>query len=214
LLAGAGIIGLAVGFGAQKLVQDIITGVFILLEDAVAVGDVVKVAGIGGLVEGLSIRSIRLRDLAGNVHTVPFSSVDTVTNMTRLFSYYLADIGVAYREDTDQVADVCRGIVEEMRSEPEFAADILEPLEGLGVDQFADSAVILKARIKTRPIRQWAVGREFNRRMKKRFDECGIEIPFPHRTLYFGTDKDGSAAPVHINAEPKINRTGSKRNVE
>lgn len=214
LLAGAGIIGLAVGFGAQKLVQDIITGVFILLEDAVAVGDVVKVAGIGGLVEGLSIRSIRLRDLAGNVHTVPFSSVDTVTNMTRLFSYYLVDIGVAYREDTDQVAEVCRGIVEEMRSGPEFAMDILEPLEVLGVDQFADSAVILKARIKTRPIRQWAVGREFNRRMKKRFDELGIEIPFPHRTLYFGTDKDGSAPPVYINAEPKINRTGSKRNVE
>ncbi|MFO7707081.1 MAG: mechanosensitive ion channel [Desulfobacterales bacterium] len=214
LLAGAGIIGLAVGFGAQKLVQDIITGVFILLEDAVAVGDVVKVAGIGGLVEGLSIRSIRLRDLAGNVHTIPFSSVETVTNMTRMFSYYLADIGVAYREDTDQVAEVCRGIVEEMRSEPEFAADILEPLEVLGVDQFADSAVILKARIKTQPIRQWAVGREFNRRMKKRFDELGIEIPFPHRTIYFGAGKDGGAPPVHINSEPKMNKVESERNAD
>lgn len=202
LMAGAGIIGLAVGFGAQKLVQDIITGVFILLEDAVAVGDVVKVAGIGGLVEELSIRSIRLRDLSGNVHTIPFSSVDTVTNMTRVYSFYLADIGVAYREDTDQVAEVCRHIVEEMRREPEFAADILEPLEVLGVDQFADSAVVLKARIKTRPIRQWAVGREFNRRMKKRFDQLGIEIPFPHRTLYFGVDKDGSAPPAHLSVEP------------
>lgn len=214
LLAGAGIIGLAVGFGAQKLVQDIITGVFILLEDAVAVGDVVKVAGIGGLVESLSIRSIRLRDLAGNVHTVPFSSVDTVTNMTRLFSYYLADIGVAYREDTDQVADVCRGIVEEMRSEPEFAADILEPLEVLGVDQFADSAVILKARIKTRPIRQWAVGREFNRRMKKRFDELGIEIPFPHRTIHFGAGKDGAAPPVHKKAELQLDPVEAGRNAK
>jgi small conductance mechanosensitive channel len=203
LLAGAGIIGLAVGFGAQKLVQDIITGVFILLEDAVAVGDVVQVAGIGGLVEELSIRSIRLRDLSGNVHTIPFSSVDTVTNMTKLFSYFVADIGVAYRENTDEVAEVCRDIVEEMRREPEFAADILEPLEVLGVDRFADSAVILKARIKTRPIRQWAVGREFNRRMKKRFDELGIEIPFPHRTLYFGAAKDGSAPPLPLAAAPK-----------
>ncbi|HSO59547.1 MAG TPA: mechanosensitive ion channel domain-containing protein [Desulfobacterales bacterium] len=198
LLAGAGILGLAVGFGAQKLVQDIITGVFILMEDAVAVGDVVKVAGIGGLVEDLSIRSIRLRDLSGNVHTIPFSSVDTVTNMTKLYSYYLIDIAVAYREDTDQVADVCRAIVDGLRADPEFGPDILEPLEVLGVDQFADSAVIIKARIKTRPIKQWTVGREFNRRMKKRFDELGIEIPFPHRTLYFGAGKDGSAPPLNM----------------
>lgn len=203
LLTGAGIIGLAVGFGAQKLVQDIITGVFILLEDAVAVGDVVKVAGIGGLVEDLSIRSIRLRDLSGNVHTIPFSSVDTVTNMTKLYSYYLIDIAVAYRENTDQVAEVCREIVAEMRSDPEFRPEILEPLEVLGVDQFADSAVIIKARIKTRPIKQWTVGREFNRRMKKRFEVLGIEIPFPHRTLYFGAGKDGSALPGHPVVEQK-----------
>jgi small conductance mechanosensitive channel len=193
LLAGAGIIGLAVGFGAQKLVQDVITGVFILLEDSVSVGDVVEVAGIGGLVEDLSIRSIRLRDLSGNVHTIPFSSVGTVTNMTRIYSYYLADIGVSYREDTDRVAEVCSQIVEEMRHDPQFAPYILEPLEVLGVDRFADSAVIIKARIKTEPIQQWMVGREFNRRMKKRFDELGIEIPFPHRTLYFGKDKEGAA---------------------
>lgn len=206
LLAGAGIIGLAVGFGAQKLVQDVITGVFILIEDAVAIGDVVTVAGIGGLVEDLSIRSIRLRDLSGNVHTIPFSSVDTVTNMTREFSFYLLEIGVAYREDTDEVAEVCRRIVEDMRADPEFAPFILEPLEVLGVDQFADSAVIIKARIKTVPIKQWFVGREFNRRMKKRFDELGIEIPFPHRTIYFGVDKQGAAptASVRIDsgAEP------------
>ncbi len=209
LLAGAGIIGLAVGFGAQKLVQDIITGVFILLEDAVAVGDVVKVAGIGGQVEELSIRSIRLRDLSGNVHTIPFSSVDTVTNMTRLYSYYVIDIAVAYREDTDQVAAVCRLVLDEMRSDPEFGPDILEPLEVLGVDQFADSAVIIKARIKTRPIRQWAVGREFNRRMKKRFDELEIEIPFPHRTLYFGAGKDGSAPPLRTVVAPKQTEHGA-----
>ena len=211
LLAGAGIIGLAVGFGAQKLVQDVITGVFILLEDSVAVGDVVTVAGIGGLVEDLSIRSIRLRDLSGNVHTVPFSSVNTVTNMTKLYSYYLLDIGVAYRENTDEVAEVCRQIVEQMRAEPEFAPEILEPLEVLGVDQFADSAVIIKARIKTRPIKQWMVGREFNRRMKKRFDELGIEIPFPHHTLYFGADKAGKAPALHavLASQPPAERDPS-----
>jgi small conductance mechanosensitive channel len=209
LLAGAGIIGLAVGFGAQKLVQDVITGVFILLEDAVSVGDVVTVAGIGGLVEGMSIRSIRLRDLSGNMHTIPFSAVSTVTNMTKQYAYYVLDIGVAYREDTDEVAEVCRQILEAMRSEPEYAADILEPLEVLGVDQFADSAVILKARIKTRPIRQWAVGREFNRRMKKRFDELGIEIPFPHRTVYFGVDKQGTAPPVRVFHSPPADAGGT-----
>jgi small conductance mechanosensitive channel len=203
LLAGAGIIGLAIGFGAQKLVQDIITGVFILLEDAVAVGDVVQVAGIGGLVEDLSIRSIRLRDQSGNVHTIPFSSVDTVTNMTKLYSYYLIDVGVAYREDTDRVAQVCRQIVEEMRADTEFGPEILEPLEVLGVDRFEDSAVVIRARIKTPPIKQWKVGREFNRRMKKRFDELGIEIPFPHRTLYFGAAPDGNALPLAAAAEPK-----------
>jgi small conductance mechanosensitive channel len=129
--------------------------------------------------------------------------VDTVTNMTKLYSYYLIDIGVAYREDTDQVAEVCKQIVDDMRSEPEFGQEILEPLDVLGVDQFADSAVIIKARIKTRPIKQWSVGREFNRRMKKRFDELGIEIPFPHRTLYFGAAKDGSAPPLRMAAEQK-----------
>jgi moderate conductance mechanosensitive channel len=129
--------------------------------------------------------------------------VDTVTNMTKLYSYYLIDIAVAYREDTDQVADVCRAIVDGLHADPEFGPDILEPLEVLGVDQFADSAVIIKARIKTRPIKQWTVGREFNRRMKKRFDELGIEIPFPHRTIYFGAAKDGNASPLHKVAEKK-----------
>ncbi len=184
LLAGAGVVGLAVGFGAQRLVQDVITGFFILVEDAIAVGDVVSVAGMSGAVEDLSIRSIRLRDIAGTVHTIPFSSVGTVSNMTRGFAYFVADIGVGYGEDVDRVAEVCTAIVEEMRAEDRFRYDILEPLEVLGLDRFADSAVIIKARIKTRPIKQWAIGREFNRRMKKRFDELGIEIPFPQRTVH------------------------------
>lgn len=198
LLAGAGVVGLAIGFGSQTLVKDVITGAFLLFEDAISVGDVVSVAGTSGSVEGLSIRSIRLRDVGGNVHTIPFSAVGAVTNMTKEFSFYVMDIGVAYREDTDHVTEVIREIAEEMCSEPEWSPLILEPLEVLGVDRFADSAVIIKARLKTLPVKQWAVGREFNRRMKKRFDALGIEIPFPHQTIYFGIDKQGAAPPARI----------------
>jgi len=201
LLAGAGVIGLAIGFGAQKLVQDVITGVFILFEDSISVGDVVKVSGLAGVVEALSIRSIRLRDLSGKVHTVPFSAVDTITNMTKDFSYYVFEVGVAYREDTDEVAKVLKQIGAEMQDDPEFGQLILAPFEVLGVDQFADSAVIIKARFKTAPIKQWTVGREFNRRMKQRFDELGIEIPFPHTTIYFGEDKHGEAPAARIRTE-------------
>jgi moderate conductance mechanosensitive channel len=204
LLAGAGVVGLAIGFGSQTLVKDVITGAFLLFEDAISVGDVVSVAGTSGLVEGLSIRSIRLRDVAGNVHTIPFSSVGPVTNMTKEFSFYVMDIGVAYREDTDHVTEVIKEIVEEMRAEPEFEAVILEPLEVLGVDRFADSAVIIKARLKTVPVKQWMVGRAFNRRMKKRFDALGIEIPFPHQTIYFGVDKDGAAPPARIRVDSPV----------
>ncbi len=201
LLAGAGVVGLAIGFGSQKLVQDVITGMFILIEDTIAVGDVVTLNGHGGLVEAMSIRSIRLRDLEGNVHTVPFSAVSTVLNRTKEFSYYLLDVGVAYREDIDEVIEVLRQILAEMREDETYGPNILEPLEVLGVDRFADSAVIVKARIKTLPIKQWFVGREFNRRMKRRFDELGIEIPFPHLTLYFGVDKEGQAPPVRVQTE-------------
>jgi small-conductance mechanosensitive channel len=202
LLAGAGVVGLAIGFGSQKLVQDVITGAFILFEDAISVGDVVQVSGHAGVVEAISIRTIRLRDLSGSVHTVPFSAVDTVTNLTKEFSYYVFEIGIAYDEDTDHVTKVLRDIGSEMERNTEFGPFIIEPLEVLGVDQFADSAVIIKARFKTLPIKQWAVGREFNRRMKRRFDELGIEIPFPHQTLFFGVDKQGNAPPVHVVSQP------------
>jgi small conductance mechanosensitive channel len=201
LLAGAGVVGLAIGFGSQKLVQDVISGVFNLLENTIAVGDVVQVGGLAGVVEAMSIRSLRLRDLSGNLHTIPFSNVDTVTNMTKDFSYYLMDVGVAYRENTDHVTQVLKEVGADMQVDPEYGPNILEPLEVLGVDGFADSAVILKARIKTKPIMQWWVGREFNRRMKMRFDELGIEIPFPHTTLYFGVDKEGNAPPAHLHVD-------------
>jgi small-conductance mechanosensitive channel len=193
LLAAAGLSGLAIGFGAQSLVKDIISGFFILLEDSVRVGDVVEVAGVGGVVEEVKLRTITLRDLSGNVHVVPNGIVDRVKNMTKVFSYYLFDVGVAYKENVDDVMVVLREIAAELQADPLFSGDILEPLEMLGVDQFADSAVIIKCRIKTQPIKQWRVGREMNRRIKNTFDAKGIEIPFPHRTIYWG---EPTAAPA------------------
>ena len=198
LLAGAGVIGLAVGFGSQTLVKDVITGVFILAEDQFAVGDVVRVNGKSGLVEEITIRTIRLRDLGGNVHMIPFSSVEMVENMTKDFSRYVFDVGIAYREDVDEVIDVLRDLGDELQEDEYYGPLINKPIEIMGLDQFADSAVIVRARLTTKPIKQWEVGREFNRRMKRKFDELGIEIPFPHQTIYFGEDKSGDAPPGYI----------------
>lgn len=191
LLAGAGVIGLAIGFGSQRLVQDLITGVFLLMEDALAVGDVVSVGGQSGVVEGLSIRSIRLRSLDGTVHIIPFSAVTMVSNMTKDFAFAVFDVGVAYHEDTDRVVEVLKKTAEQMRAEGRWAAVIREPLEILGVDRFADSAVVIRARFRTNAGSQWAVTREFNRRYKKAFDEAGIEIPFPYRKVVVASE-DGS----------------------
>ena len=193
LLAGAGVVGLAIGFGSQALVRDVITGLFILIEDTVAVGDVVTAGGHTGVVEDLSIRTIRLRDLTGAVHVVPFGDVTTVVNLTKDYSYALIDVGIGYREDTDEVTEVIRSVADEMQADPEWSDRFLEPIEIMGVDQLADSAVVIRTRIKTPPVKQWGVKREFQRRLKKRFDAENIEIPFPHTTLYFGVDKDGSA---------------------
>jgi small conductance mechanosensitive channel len=198
VLAAAGIVGLAVGFGAQSLVKDVISGFFILLEDQIRVGDVVQIAGKGGLVEKINLKTTILRDLAGNVHYVPNGHIDVVTNMTKDFSRYVFDIGVAYREDVDEVIEVIKEVDEELRSDPDYKDEILEPIEILGLDQFANSGVIIKARTTTLPIKQWRVGREFNRRLKKKFDERKIEIPFPHVTLYMGQDKQGQSPPLRI----------------
>jgi small conductance mechanosensitive channel len=198
ILAAAGIVGVAVGFGAQHLVQDVISGFFILLDDEIRVGDVVNVAGKGGTVERVNLRMVILRDLAGNVHYIRNGSIDVVTNMTKEYSRYVFDIGVAYRENVDEVVEVIKEVDQELRADPEFANDVLEPIEVLGLDQFADSAVIIKARTKTKPIKQWRIAREFNRRLKKKFDEKNIEIPFPHLTLYPGSDKDGSAPALNV----------------
>ena len=189
LLAGAGVVGLAVGFGAQTLVKDLITGMFILLGDTVRVGDVVDLGGKSGVVEAISMRTITLRAYNGDVHTVPYSSIDVVTNMTKDFSYYVLDVPVAYKEDVDRVVEVLKGIDGQLRREWPYRRLILEPIEIAGVDAFRDSAVIVKARTKVRAGEQWKVGREFNRRIKQCFDEQGIEIPFPHQKLLFADDK-------------------------
>lgn len=186
ILAGAGVVGLAVGFGAQNLVRDVISGIFLLLEDQVRVNDVAVINGTGGLVEQINLRTTVLRGQDGTLYVFPNGSITTLANMTHGYSYYVFDLGIAYKEDVDQVIEVVKGISDRMMQEEPYKADILEPLDVLGVDKFADSAVIVKVRIKTAPIKQWTIGREMNRRIKKEFDRLGIEIPFPHMSLYFG----------------------------
>ncbi len=190
LLAGAGIAGLAVGFGAQELVRDFISGIFILLENRIRDGDVAIINGVGGLVEEVGLRTVVLRDLSGVVHVFQNGKIDTLSNMTKEWSAMVFDIGVAYKEDTDEVSRVMARVAEALRSDPEYSEKILEPLEIMGVENFADSAVVVRARFKTKPLHQWAVGREYRRRLKKAFDEQGIEIPFPHTTLYWGAETD------------------------
>jgi small conductance mechanosensitive channel len=204
-LAGAGIAGIAIGFGAQSLVKDVITGFFILFEDSVAVGDVVNVGGHSGVVESMSVRTVCLRDLSGNVHVVPFGEITTVRNMTKDFAYALIEAGVAYKENVDDVVEVLREIGEDLRQDEDFGPLILEPLDVLGLDSFGDSAVNIRVRLKTIPGKQWGVRREFHRRMKAVFDARGIEIPFPHRTVYFGTEdkSDEVAALARTPARPR-----------
>ena len=195
LLAGAGVVGLAIGFGSQTLVKDVVTGVFILAEDQFGLGDVVRIGGTSGVVEDVTIRTISLRDLAGNVHVIPFSNVSLVENMTKDFSRYVFDIGVGYGEDVDRVIGVLEVLGDEMHQDPVFTDIIREPLEIMGVSELGDSAVVIRARFTTEPGTQWQVGREFLRRIKRRFDELEIEIPFPHRTIYMGETGDRESLP-------------------
>ena len=205
ILAGAGVVGLAVGFGAQSLVKDVISGFFILFEDLISVGDVVVVKGTGGVVEEVNLRTVRLRDLSGNVHVIPNSSIDMITNMTKEYSCYVLDLGVSYREDVDEVIQVVKEIGEELQADPYYGQNILDPLEVLGVDNFGESEVTIKFRIKTKTIKQWEVGRELRRRIKKAFDAKGIEMPFPHRTIYFG-----STPPVSFGPEASSESAGQE----
>ena len=198
LIAGAGVLGLAIGFGGQKLVQDVITGVFIQLENAINAGDIVTAGGVTGTAEKLTIRSLGIRDLSGTYHLIPFSSVDTVANYMREFAYHVGVYGVAYRENTDEVIVLLRNAFDELISDDEQRAKIIGELEVHGVTSLGDSAVDIRIRIKTLPGVQWAVGRAYNRLVKQHLDAAGVEIPFPHMTLYFGQDKDGSAPPAPL----------------
>ncbi len=184
ILATAGVAGLAIGFGAQSLVKDYFTGFVMLIENQIRVGDVVEVAGKVGAVEELTLRYVRLRDYEGAVHYVPNGAILTVTNRSRLFAFAVMDIGVAYKEDIERVSQVMKETATAFRAEPDWADKILDDLEIAGVDQWADSAVVIKCRLKTMAQEQWAVRRAFLGRLKTAFDRAGIEIPYPHRTVY------------------------------
>lgn len=184
LLTAAGIVGVAVGFGAKRFVEDLITGLLIMLEGQIRVGDVVEINGMKGTVEKLNIKLVVLRDLDGRVYYIRNGMIDVVTNLTRDFSYAMFDIGVAYKENIARVLDILRALGDEFMESEEYKDDILEPIEIFGLDKFDDSAVIIKARIKTRPMQQWAVLRGFNLKIKEKFDELGIEFPFPQLTIH------------------------------
>lgn len=186
VIAGAGVLGVAVGFGAQELVRDVVTGFFQLLENHVRQGDVAVINGTGGVVETIGLRTIVLRDLAGVVHVFQNGKIQTLANMTKSWSAMVFDIGVAYSADVDQVIQVMHEVGDDLQKDPAFGPKILEPMEVFGVEAFEDNAVVIKARLKTSPIEQWAVGREYRRRLKYAFDGQGIEIPFPQRTVTFG----------------------------
>jgi len=190
LIAAAGVVGLAVGFGAQTLVKDIITGLFIILEGQITIGDIVEVAGHSGRVEAITIRTVRLRDVNGHLHVVPFSEVKTVKNITQDQDYHSFELGVSYNEDVDNVIEIIEKIGLELQKDKDFKTKINGEIEVFGLDKFEDSAIIIKGRIPTVHKQQWLVRREFNRRIKIAFDKNGIEIPFPQRTIsYQKTEK-------------------------
>jgi len=184
ILATAGVAGLAVGFGAQSLVKDYFTGFVMLIENQIRVGDVVEVASKSGVVEELTLRYVRLRDYEGSVHFVPNGAINTVTNRSRVFAYAVMDIGIAYKENLEKVYTLMREVAQKMRQSPQFSEKILEELEIAGVEQWADSSIIIRCRLKTVALEQFAIRREFLQSLKMSFDLHGIEIPYPHRTVY------------------------------
>lgn len=193
ILTGAGILGLAVGFGAQTLVKDIISGFFMILENEVRVGDVVQIDSHGGMVEEMNLRTIVLRDFEGTVHIIPNGSVTAVMNRTKDFSYYVVDLPAPYEADTDEIADLVRKVGADLRADAAFAPFILNDIEVIGVDAFADSSVTIKVRIKTVPLKQWDVGRELRRRLKKAYDAAGIAFPYPTQTHHMIPEKTPNA---------------------
>jgi small conductance mechanosensitive channel len=189
VLAGAGILGLAIGFGAQTLVRDVITGFFLIVEDQVRVGDVATVNGIGGLVEQINLRTIVLRDMEGVVHVVPNGEIKTLANRSKDFAYYVIDLGVEYDADVDRVIELVKEAGAELLTDPLYAPSILEPVEVLGLDAFTESSVTLKVRIKTVPLKQWEVGRELRKRIKIVMDRAGVRIPFPQLQIHITRER-------------------------
>lgn len=204
ILGAAGVVGLAVGFGAQSLIKDYFTGFFLLLENQIRQGDVVEAGGKAGLVEEVTLRYLRLRDFEGSVHYVPNGLITTVTNKSRGFAQALIEVGVAYRESVDEAFDAMRDVGDAMRADPQFAERILDDIEIVGVENWADSAVTLRCRFKVRPLEQWNVRREFLRRLKMAFEARDIQIPYPHLTLYAGIDKQGHAPAFRLSREARL----------
>jgi small conductance mechanosensitive channel len=199
LLAGAGVVGVAIGFGSQSLVKDFLTGLFIVMENTVAVGDIVKIGEFSGSVEAMSVRTIRLRDLDGSLHILPFSEVSKITNMTKGFSYALFTVGVSYGTDINRVMAILREIGADLQEDPIFKRVILEPIEVLGVDSLGDSAILIQSRMRTRPGKQWDIKRQLLLRIVQRFDKEGIDIPFPtvtHLTKIIDTSTPTQPLPL------------------
>lgn len=194
ILAGAGILGLAISFGAQSLVKDVLSGFFILFENQFAIGDVVEVAGKSGVVEKMTMRVVVLRDLQGVMHVVPNSEIKVVSNKTRGWSRAVLDVGVAYQEDVDRALAVVRDEAALFSTDRDWAVQLDGPVEVPGVEDLGDNAIVIRTMIRTQPGSQWNVAREFRRRLKVRFDREGIEIPFPQRTVHV---RMGDATPDH-----------------
>lgn len=197
ILAAAGVVGLAVGFGSQSLVKDYFTGVVLLLENQIRAGDFVEIAGKAGTVENVTLRYVRLRDGQGNVHFVPNGQISAVTNSTMDFAYAMIDVGIAYKEDVDSAIQVMQKVGTELAEDTDWKVKITEPMSTFGVQELGDSAVVIRVRFKTQPGEQWGVKREYNKRIKAAFDKVGIEIPFPHMTVYPGADNP-LTAPAQI----------------
>jgi small-conductance mechanosensitive channel len=197
IIAGAGVIGLAVGFGAQELVRDIISGFFNLIENHVRKGDVAIINGTGGLVENIGLRTIVLRDLSGVVHIFQNGKIQTLANMTKTWSAMVFDIAVSHKEDPDAVVEIMREVGETLRNDVQLGPKILEPMEIFGVEAIGDNGVVIKARIKTVPIEQWTVGREYWRRLKRAFEQQHIEFGFPQRVLQIERKAGTSYAGVN-----------------
>ncbi len=204
ILGAAGVVGLAVGFGAQSLIKDYFNGMFLLLENQINQGDVVEVCGKTGIVENITLRYVGLRDYEGNFHFIPNGLITTVTNKSRGYAYAVIDVSIAYRENTDEVCAVISEVAKELRADINFSDKLLDDIEIAGVQDWGDSAVILRCRFKTVALEQWGIRREFLRRLKAAFDARGIEIPYPHLTIYAGQDKQGNAPSFRLSGQNKV----------